>query len=69
MGANLLPCNAAVRLQAPGDEAQISERKAAKRMVEGNQILYPQPFSEKSGVGSSAKTRKTNPVPFFLLMP
>jgi hypothetical protein len=42
MGANLLPCNAAVRLQA---RAPISKHKGRASYGEGDRVLHPEPLS------------------------
>ena len=48
MGENLLPCNAAARLQAPGDEHRFQSEKAAQRLMANVINFYvPKHFQRK----------------------
>jgi len=64
MGANLLLCNAAARLQAQATERRSQKEGSNPTHGKGNHVLHPKPLSEKGGMGSPAKTREDNRVPF-----
>jgi hypothetical protein len=63
MRANLLSCNAVVRLQGRTTKSAYSEQRGSKfNHGEGNRVLHSDPLSEKGGVGATSRTREGNRV-------
>ena len=62
MGANLLPCNAAVRLQARPSARGSLEKKGGNGYGKGNRVLHTEHLPEKGDLDPPRTTRESNRV-------